>query len=171
MELPCLSNPGSKKDDEVMYGSGRSDDPVHTGATNLGSSHTGSGQGKLGIRVWIEPVYKRSMYSGSHFSSSRTAGHDPFSTSSISAETSQYDKGTSTGTSQFASGTTGGASHGLSEPYASRMPGGFDDDDAATTASVSSGVPGQSQSRSATTSANDEPLTDKPLPNEPVSGM
>ena len=51
------------------------------------------------------------------------------------------------------------------------MPGGFDNDDAASTASVSSGVPGQSQSRSAMTSANDPVLTDKPLPHEPASGM
>lgn len=51
------------------------------------------------------------------------------------------------------------------------MPGGFDNDDAATTASVSSGVPGQSQSRSAMTGANDPIFTDKPLPPEPASGM
>ena len=51
------------------------------------------------------------------------------------------------------------------------MPGGFDDDDAATTASVSSGVPGQSQSRSAKTGANEPIFTDKPLPREPTSGM
>ena len=43
--------------------------------------------------------------------------------------------------SQYDTGAAGSASHGLSEPYASRMPGGFDDDDAATTASVSSGIP------------------------------
>lgn len=138
-KLKNLVNPGSKKDDEVMYGSGRSDDPVHTGDTSMGNTNTGSGQ-------------------GSHFSSSRTAGHDPLSTSS-----------NPTGTSQFDSGTTGGASHGLSEPYASRTPGGFDNDDAATTASVSSGVPGQSQSRSAMTGANDPTFTDKPLPPEPAS--
>ena len=75
-----------------------------------------------------------------------------------------------TGTSQYDSPVPGGASHGLSEPYASRMPGGFDNDDAATTASVSSGVPGQSQSRSTMTCANDPTFTDKPLPREPASG-
>lgn len=96
---------------------------------------------------------------GSHFGSSRTAGHDPLSTSSNPTGTSQYD-----------SDTTGGASQGLKEPYASRMPGGFDNDDAATTASVRSGVPGQSQSRSAMTGANDPVSTDKPLPPEPTSG-
>lgn len=51
------------------------------------------------------------------------------------------------------------------------MPGGFDDDDAATTASVSSGVPGHSQSRSAMTGVNDPVFTNKPLPREPASGM
>lgn len=107
---------------------------------------------------------------GSHFGNSRTAG-DPLSTSRNPTGTSQYDTGTTSGKSQYGSGTTEGASHGLSEPYASRMPGGFDDDDAATTASVSSGVPGQSQSRSTMTGANDPILTDKPLPREPASGM
>lgn len=47
------------------------------------------------------------------------------------------------------------------------MPGGFEDD-AATTASVSSGVPGHSQSRSGITGTND-PVLDKPLPREPAS--
>ena len=96
---------------------------------------------------------------GSHFGSSRTAGHDSLPTSSDPTGTSQYD-----------SGTTRGASHGLNEPYASRMPGGFDNDDAATTASVRSGIPGQSQSRSTMTGANDPVFTDKPLPREPTSG-
>lgn len=96
---------------------------------------------------------------GSHFGGSRTAGHDPLPTSSDPTGTSQYDNG-----------TTVGASHGLNEPYASRMPGGFDNDDAATTASVRSGVPGQSQSRSSMTGANDPVFTDKPLPPEPTSG-
>ena len=67
--------------------------------------------------------------------------------------------------------TARGASHGLREPYASRMPGGFEDDDAATTASVSSGIPGQSQSRSAKSGASDPMFTDKPLPHVPSSGM
>lgn len=138
-KLKNLVNPGSKKDDEVMYGSGRSDDPIHSGSTNMGNTNTGSGQ-------------------GSHFGSSRTAGQDPMSTSSNPTGTSPYD-----------SGIIGGASHGLSEPYASRMPGGFDNDDAATTASVSSGIPGQSQSRSAMTGTNDPTFTDKPLPREPAS--
>lgn len=149
-KLKNLVNPGSKKDDEVMYRSGRSDDPVHTGDANTGNTHVGSGQ-------------------GSHFGSSRTAGRDPLSTSSNPTGKSQYDGGASTGTGQYDSGITGGPSHGLSEPYASRMPGGFDNDDAATTASVSSGIPGQSQSRSAMTGANEPTFTDKPLPPEPAS--
>ena len=51
------------------------------------------------------------------------------------------------------------------------MPGGFDNDDAATTASVSSGVPGQSQSRSSKSAVNDPTFIEKPLPREPASGM
>ena len=54
---PLCSNPGSKKDDQVMYGSGPSDDPVHSGATNIGNTNTSSGQGKLGIHVKTAPIY------------------------------------------------------------------------------------------------------------------
>lgn len=54
---PLCSNPGSKKDDQVMYGSGPSDDPVHTGGTNTGNTNTSSGQGKLRIRVKTAPIY------------------------------------------------------------------------------------------------------------------
>lgn len=51
------------------------------------------------------------------------------------------------------------------------MPGGFDDDDAATTASVSSGIPGHSQSRLDKSGANDPTFAEKPLPHELGSGM
>ena len=51
------------------------------------------------------------------------------------------------------------------------MPGGFDNDDAATTASVSSGIPGHSQSRSAKSGVNIPTFAEKPLPREPASGM
>ena len=47
------------------------------------------------------------------------------------------------------------------------MPGGFDDD-AATTASVRSGVPGQTtHTGSQMTGTHDPSLTNKPLPREP----
>ena len=41
-KLKNLVNPGSKKDDDVMYGSGISDDPVHSGndGTRSGQGHT-----------------------------------------------------------------------------------------------------------------------------------
>ena len=42
-------NPGSKKDDEVMYGSGQSGDPVHAGNSRMEHVNPGSGQGKLSI--------------------------------------------------------------------------------------------------------------------------
>ena len=83
----------------------------------------------------------------------------------------QHERGNTTGVNQYDTAAAPGASHGLSEPYASRMPGGFDNDDAATTASVSSGVPGQSQSRSAKSTVNDPTFTEKPLPREPAAGM
>lgn len=147
-----------------MYGSGRSDDPVHTGDTNLGNTNDGFGQGRHLFHV---KTPRLTISTGSH-----TTGHNPLSMSSNPTGTSQYDRDATTRTSQYDGGITGRASHGLSEPYASRMPGGFDnDDDAATTASVRSGVPGQSQSRSAMTGANEPTFTNKPLPREPASGM
>ena len=95
---------------------------------------------------------------GSHFGSGNTAGNDPLSTSTNPTGRSQY--------------STGNPSQGLKEPYASRMPGGFDDD-AATTSSVRSGVPGYPQSSSTATgrsNGTDDPnLTNKPLPREPAS--
>ena len=49
------------------------------------------------------------------------------------------------------------------------MPGGFDDD-AATTASVRSGVPGQvTQTGSGMTGTRDPSITNKPLPSEPTN--
>ena len=45
-KLKNLVNPGSKKDDEVMYGSGLSDDPVHSGSTG-----TRSGQGSFLLSI------------------------------------------------------------------------------------------------------------------------
>ena len=111
------------------------------------------------------------LHTGSHFGSSRTAGHDSLPTSNNPTGLNQHERDTATGTSQHDTATAYGASHGLSEPYASRMPGGFDDDDdAATTASVSSGIPGQSQSRSAKSGTNDPTFTEKPLPHEPAPG-
>ena len=121
------------------------------------------------------------FHTGSHFGSSRTAGNDPLSSSTNPTSTSGTDTGygntyrneplststNPTGGSQYDTLSTGQGSHGLNEPYASRMPGGFDDD-AATTASVRSGVPGQSQSGSGIMGTNDLSLN-KPLPREPAS--
>ena len=45
-KLKNLVNPGSKKDDDVMYGSGISDDPVHSGTAG-----THSGQGESLVRL------------------------------------------------------------------------------------------------------------------------
>jgi len=65
--------------------------------------------------------------------------------------------------------TTGSETHGLSEPYSSGMPGGFDDD-AATTASVKSGIPGTSQTGNALSGSNEPSLnTNKALPREPAT--
>lgn len=115
---------------------------------------------------------------GSHFGSSRTAGDDslssstnPSSTTSGLGSSSRNDPiSTSTnpsGGSQYNTGSnTGRSAHGLNEPYASSMPGGFDDD-AATTASVRSGIPGQAtQTGSGMTGSNDPSFPNKSLPLE-----
>lgn len=43
-KIKNLVNPGSKKDDEVLYGSGVSDDPVHSGTAG---THAGQGIDRL----------------------------------------------------------------------------------------------------------------------------
>lgn len=71
-------------------------------------------------------------------------------------------------TSTTGSNLTGTGTHGLLEPHSSRTPGGVDDD-AATTASVSSGIPGRGQTGNTLGSgAFDSGVdTNKPLPAEP----
>ena len=116
-------------DDEVLYGSGQSSDPVHSGNTG-----TSSGQ-------------------GSHFDGSST---------NPTAATGYDNTTTGTGANTYGSGNT---------TSSSRMPGGFDDDVASTTA-IRHGVPGNSQSGSTMTgsSGTNEPLdTNKPLPQAPGS--
>lgn len=112
-----------------------------------------------------DPVHSGQSGQGSHFDSSRTTGNDPLSSSTNPTSTSATGAGY--GNDPMSTPTSGQGSHGLNEPYASRMPGGFDDD-AATTASVRSGIPGQSQSGSNIMDSND-PSLNKPLPREPTS--
>ena len=92
---------------------------------------------------------------GSHFGSGRTTGNDPLSSSTNP-------------TSATGSNFAGTGTHGLTEPHSSRMPGSFDDD-AATTASVSSGVPGRAQTGNPIGSGayNSGLDTNKPLPTQP----
>jgi len=156
-----------------MYGSGMSEDPVHSGqGSHFGSSRTA---GNDPLSSSTNPT----STSGGGYGS--TTGNDPLLTSTHTTtptttgtgygNTSRNDPlSTSTnptGGSQYDTASSGQGSHGLKEPYASRMPGGFDDD-AATTASVRSGVPGQSQSGSNITGTSDSGLN-KPLPREPAS--
>ncbi|KAI9877958.1 MAG: hypothetical protein M1830_002365 [Pleopsidium flavum] len=143
-KLKNIINPGSKKDDEVMYGSGQSSDPVH-------SANTGGVSGQ-----------------GSHFGSSQR-GTDPLSSST---NPTSSGVGSGSGYGSEVSGT--GRQPGLSGNTTSRsnMPGGFDD--GASTASIKSGVPGYPQSGSglAGSSATGDSLdTNKPLPHTPGSGL
>lgn len=126
-----------------MYGSGQSDDPVHTGhghqtgkveGNPITSNKTGADTG---------PTTGFSGY-----------GNAPAPGSNRAPEDRALYEGSNTG-------ATGGSS-------ASRMPGGFDD--AATTASVKSGIIGEPQSGSTMTGSNvQDPLnTNKALPHEPT---
>lgn len=86
--------------------------------------------------------------------------NNPLTTATNPTGESQYDAGDST-----ERGT-----HGLSEPYASRIPGAFDDD-ASTTASVRSGVPGQTtHTGSGMTGTYDPSLSNKSLPHQSATG-
>ena len=120
------------------FGNSRTTDPLSS-STNPTST---SGYGNTGSN---EPL-STSSNPASGIGHDSTTRNDPLTTSTNPTGTSQYD-----------TEPTGRGAGGLNEPSASRMPGGFEDD-AATTASISSGVPGQSQSHSGLTRSNNPEL-------------
>lgn len=138
-----------------MYGSGRSDDPVLSGT---GTSQT-HGQ-------------------GSDVGGSDITGNDPRSTATDPTSTSGYETGKDQhiGTSGYEPGKdqhigTDRPSDlsGVDDRYpSSRLRG--PSDDAATTASIKSGVPGKAQSGHLTgpSDTSDTFDTNKPLPKEPT---
>jgi len=137
------SNPGHKKDDEVLYGSGKSDDPVHTGHGH----HTG--------KVGGNPITSNKTGDDTGPSTGFSGyGNAPAPGSNRAPEDRDLYEGSNTG-------ATGGSS-------ASRMPGEFADD-TATTASIKSGIVGEPQSGSTMSGSNvHDPLnTNKALPREP----
>lgn len=149
-QLTSDSNPGGKHDDEVLYGSGQSSDPVHSG------NNTASGQ-------------------GGHLGSSRTAGNDnnPLSSNTDTSATgrSDYDNNlATTGPSVGKDGSAGSSGLGPSNTLGSgarepRIPGAFDyDNDASSTTAIRSGVPGHGASGLSGSSD-----INKPLPREPGS--
>ena len=133
-----------------MYGSGANTDTVRDGTT--GSS---SGQ-------------------GSHLEKGRATGEGPLSTSTDPTSTAGYGSSTSGTGHRSAVNEHPFSSHGLgttgSTESSSRTgtTGAFDD--AATTASIKSGVPGNAPSGSHTTSSGtrDTLDTNKPLPHQPA---
>ena len=120
------------------FGNSRTTDPLSS-STNPAST---SGYGNTGGNEPLSTSTNPTSGTGHH----STTRNDPFTTSTNPTGTSQYD-----------TGPTGRGAGGLNEPSASRMPGGFEDD-AATTASISSGVPGQSQSHSGLTGTKNPEL-------------
>lgn len=133
-----------------MYGSGVSSDPVHEGTTASSSTP------------------------GSHLDKSHATGHDPLSTSANPTSTSGYGSTTS-GTGHHSAvneqpfSSHGLGTTGLNEPSSTTGRSGTLDD-AATTASIKSGIPGAAQSGSHTTSSGtyDTLDTNKPLPHKPT---
>lgn len=133
-----ISNPG-KHDDEVLYGSGNSSDPLHSGTT--GTTGTTGATGTSGSTTGT---------TGLGSSTTGTSSHDTSNTASGlgSGTTRTHDPLTST------TGSALGATSG-------RTAGAYDDDTSSTTA-IKGGVPGtNTHSGSALTDTN------TPLPNEP----
>lgn len=135
------SNPGGKHDEEVMYGSGKSSDPVHSGTAG-GTSGPGS-----------------------HLGSSQ-AGHNPLSSASnptSSNVSSGHSSHPISGGQQ--SGLTGNAtSH--SGPSAA-----FDDGaSTASIKSGIQGYPQSGSGLIGSSGSNDPVDTNKPLPGTPASG-
>ncbi|CAF9938892.1 MAG: hypothetical protein HETSPECPRED_001412 [Heterodermia speciosa] len=145
-KLKNLINPGSKKDDEVMYGSGKSGDPVHdhpVSANPITSNKTGDDTGPT------------SAFSG--------YGNTPVP----GANRADVDKPFGEGNQTSTLGATGVSGHSTGPSSTSRMPGTFDDD-TATTASVKSGVIGESQGGAGLTGPGVTGSSlNKPLPREP----
>ena len=130
------SSPGHKKDDDVLYGSANPDEPIdfdNKGRVSGAGSHfpksaalagdpgPGSGPSIVG-----DPGPGSEATGGRHLAKSSGIAGDPGPGSGPSIATRE--------------------AHDLDPRAPSRMPGTFDDNDAATTASVKSGIPGQAQS-------------------------
>jgi len=127
-----------------LYGSGQSDDPVHKGHGH----HSGKVEGN--------PITSNKTGDDSGPATGFSGyGNAPVPGSNRAPEDRDLYEGSNTG-------AIGGSS-------ASRVPGGFDD--AATTASVKSGIIGEPQSGSTMSGSNvHDPLnTNKALPHEPAT--
>lgn len=140
------SNPGSKKDDEVMYGSGKSGDPVHDNKVSgnpITSNKTGDDTGPT------------SAFSG--------YGNTPVP----GANRADVDKPYYEGSQPSTTGTTGNTGYSTQPSSTFHVPGRFDDD-TSSTASIRSGVIGDSQNGPGLTSLGATgSSTNKPLPREP----
>ena len=144
--LKLSSNPGSKKDDAVMYGSGTTNDPAATGTTGTTTDHD------------------------SHLGSSTTGTNEPLSSSTNPTSSTTSGLGSSASTGPVGSSTTGTTSSGMHNPSSTtRIPMSYD---ATSTTSIKSGVEGASHTKSALigSSGINGPLdTNKPLPHQPVA--
>lgn len=160
MCLEIARNPGGRQDDEVLYGSGRNNDPFHNGST------TGS-------------VTSASKYPTSNDPTTTSTSSNPAGSTTTTTTTTTNPPSTHPHGYGKESGVTGAghgsavnphpfSSHGLGvvEPTStSGTPGMFDD--GATTASIKSGVTGKAQGGSLTnlsgthkTSGSSKPLSE-----------
>ena len=132
-----------------MYGSGKSDDPVHTGQVGSGNPLTSNKTG--------DDTGPTSAFSG--------YGNTPVP----GANRADVDQPYYEGKQSSITGTNDTTGHSTDPSSTSRTPGTFDDD-ANTTASVKSGVIGEPQEGSSLTDSGAVgSSTNKPLPLEPGS--
>ena len=140
------SHPGKKDDDEVLYGSGKSSDPVHSGTTGT----TGT-----------NPADPAVPLAGGSFGHLEEGGRhsDPLDNTGNVGNTSTAETGSST----LGSGTTGTyddprttATSGLGDTSA-RSAGAYDNDASSTTA-IRGGVPGDTHTGSTLSDSRVEPV-------------
>lgn len=181
-----------------MYGSGQSDGPAlskNTAPTTGQGSHLSSSNtagndptssstepplsSRHGDSNPVEndpnPISSKDSPLTSGYGSGSTAGNDPLSSSKGPSSAPGYENSTTnTGPRDTINQPTGygDTGAGVNDPYSSSRTQGTPDD-AATTASIKSGIPGLAQSGSLTGSSgtHDTLDTNKPLPSEPNAGL
>lgn len=179
-----------------MYGSGPSGDPAlsgntapttgqgsHLSSSNAAGNDPTSSSTEPPLSRYGEsnpvgndpnPISSKESPLNPGYGSGSTAGKDPLSSKEPPSATGYNNTTTNTGPRDNINQPTGYGDTGadINDPYSSSRTQGTPDD-AATTASIKSGIPGLTQSRSLTGSSgtHDTLDTNKPLPSEPDAGL